>query len=59
MVYFYTKNPNFGKYGRALECKILVYSNAFSYILRPLVIFYGYLVYFAVIWNEFSRFGML
>jgi hypothetical protein len=36
MVYFKTKNPNLGKFWRALDWKMLIY-------LWPLEIFYGHL----------------
>jgi hypothetical protein len=59
MVYFQTKNPNFGKIWRALEWKMLLYFmtiwNSFwsfgTYNLRPFGLVCGHLVYF-------SRFGM-
>jgi hypothetical protein len=38
MVYFQTKNPNLGKFWRALEWKMLVY------------VFYDHLEYFTAIW---------
>jgi hypothetical protein len=60
MVGFQTKNPNLGKFWRALEWKMLVCT------------FYGYLEYFTVIWYIlwsfinavviwyiFPRFGLL
>jgi hypothetical protein len=49
MVCFRTKNPNLGKFLRALEGKMLVLFRAISNILRPFGIFYGHLVYFVVI----------
>jgi hypothetical protein len=59
MVYFQTKNPNLGKFWRALECKMLVYFMTIWNILRtfgicnlwPFGIVCGRLVYFV-------RFGM-
>jgi hypothetical protein len=57
MVCFQTKNPNFGKFGRVLQWKILVYFMTIWSILRPLEIFYGHLVYFAVIWYIFPVFA--
>jgi hypothetical protein len=49
MVCFQTKNPNLGKFWRALDWKKL--------ILWPFGIFYGYLVNFVFIWYILSRFG--
>jgi hypothetical protein len=45
MVYFQTKNPNEGKYGRVLQSKMLAY-------------FYGHLVYFTAIWYTLWSFGI-
>jgi hypothetical protein len=45
---FQTKNPNLGKFWRALEWKILVYNMAIWNILGPFVIIYGRLVLFFV-----------
>jgi hypothetical protein len=56
MVYFPTKNPNLGKFWRVLQKKMLVYFIDIGYILQPLGILYGQLVYIEV---TFSRFGML
>jgi hypothetical protein len=47
MVYFQTKNPNFGKFWRVLQCKMMVY--LFLWTLGP---FYCLLLYFVVIWNS-------
>jgi hypothetical protein len=63
MVYFQTKNPNLGKFWRALEWKRLVYSSYFILkILRPLGIhfmaiwsFGGIWVYFPPLWYIVSR----
>jgi hypothetical protein len=49
MVCFETKNPNFGKFWRVLQWKILVNFMTIWCILRPLEISYGYLVYFVFI----------
>jgi hypothetical protein len=46
MVYFQTKNPNLGKFLRALERKMFVYFMVIWDILWPFSIFYGNLVYF-------------
>jgi hypothetical protein len=60
MVYFYTKNPNLGKFWMCLQWKMLVYFMAIWSILRPFGIFCGRLLYFMVICKVyFSRFGML
>jgi hypothetical protein len=45
MVYFITKNPNLGKFRRALEWKILVYFN-------------GHLGYITAIWDILLPFGI-
>jgi hypothetical protein len=42
-----------------MQWKILVYLMAIWYILWPVGIFAGYLVYFLVIWNIYPRFGIL
>jgi hypothetical protein len=52
MVCFQTKNPNLGKFWRALEWKILVYFMAIWNILQS----FGNIV---VIWYIFPRFGIL
>jgi hypothetical protein len=52
MVCFKTKNPNLGKFWRALEWKMLVYVMAIWYILLP----FGNGV---EIWCIFPRFGIL
>jgi hypothetical protein len=44
MVFFKTKNPNLGKFWRALEWKKLVNYMAIWNILRPFGIFDGHLV---------------
>jgi hypothetical protein len=44
MVCFQTKNPNLGKFCRALECKMLVYFMVIWNILGLFGIFYGHLV---------------
>jgi hypothetical protein len=59
MVCFQTKNPNFGKFWRVLQWKILVYFMSIWTFLGPLEISYGHLVYFEVIWYIFPRFGIL
>jgi hypothetical protein len=44
MVYFQTKNPNMGKFWRALEWKMLVYFMTIWNNLWPFGIIYGRLV---------------
>jgi hypothetical protein len=44
MVYFQTKNPNLGKFWRAIEGEGLVYSMAIWNTLLPFGTFYGHLV---------------
>jgi hypothetical protein len=51
MVYFQTKDPDLGKFCRALEWERLVYSLAIWKILRP----FRNLV---VLWNIFPTFGV-
>jgi hypothetical protein len=65
MAEFQTKNPNLGKFGRALQWKMLAYFMNIWNSLRPFLIFYGHLVLLVFIWNifihlvYFSRFGCL
>jgi hypothetical protein len=71
MVCFQTKNPDLGKFWRALEWMEmagifyghLVYFTSNWYILRPIGIFYVQLVYFMdilfILWYIFHHFGML
>jgi hypothetical protein len=60
MVYFQTKNPNLGKFWRALELKMLVYFVVIWNILRPFDILYGHYVgNVVVIWHIFHRSGIL
>jgi hypothetical protein len=59
MVCFQTKNPNFGKFWRVLEWKMMVYFIDSWSILRSFVLVYGHWVQFVVIWYIFSRFGIL
>jgi hypothetical protein len=54
MVCFQTKNPNLGKFLRALELKMLVYFMVIWNILRSFGIFYGHLV---MLW-QFSIFSL-
>jgi hypothetical protein len=55
MVCFQTKNPNLGKFGKALEWKMLVYFIVIWNILLSFGIFYCHLV----IWCIFPPFGIL
>jgi hypothetical protein len=60
MVYFQTKNPNLGKFRRALEWKRLGHSMTIWNILQSLGTFYGHLVIYVVtIWYILPRFGIL
>jgi hypothetical protein len=60
LVYFQTKNPNLGKFWRALEWKISVYFVVISNILRLFGIFYGHLVMLLYVHSYiFHRFGIL
>jgi hypothetical protein len=56
MVSFQTKNPNLGKFWRALDGKMLKYFTAIWNILRTFGIFCDHLVPFVFIWYIFSRF---
>jgi hypothetical protein len=58
MVCFQTKNPNWGRFWRFLQWKILAYIFIIWSILRPLEILYGHLVHFVVIWYILPRFGI-
>jgi hypothetical protein len=55
MVYFQTKNPNLGKFWRALEWKMLVYFMTIWNILRQFGITYGRFVKVVVIWYIFPN----
>jgi hypothetical protein len=56
MVCFQTKNPNLGKFWRALDWKILIYIMPIWNILQIFVIFYNHLVHFMFIWYIFPVF---
>jgi hypothetical protein len=58
-VWFQTKNPNLGKFWRALDWTILIYFSAIWNILAPFGIFYGHLVQFVFVWYIFSGFGTM
>jgi hypothetical protein len=51
--YTQTKNPNLGKFWRALEWKMFVYFMTIWNILLPFGIIYGLLVKFVIIWYIF------
>jgi hypothetical protein len=62
MVYFQTKNTNFGKIWRALEWKILLYFVTIWNIVRPFGIIYGLMCIYLdcgdlVNFTRFGRFG--
>jgi hypothetical protein len=59
MVSLQTKNPNFGKFYRALDGKMLIYFRAIWNILWIFGIFYDHLVHFVFIWDIFSVFGIM
>jgi hypothetical protein len=58
MVCIQTKNPNLGKFWRALEWKMLVYFTAIWNIFRPFEIFYGRLVTLWLFGKFSPRFGI-
>jgi hypothetical protein len=58
MVYFQTKNPNFGKFLRVWQWKMLLYFMDIWTILQQISMLYGHLVYFMVNWYFCSHFGM-
>jgi hypothetical protein len=59
MVYFQTKNSNFGKFWRALDWKVLVYFMTIWNILRAFGIFHDHSVHLMFIWYIFSSFGIM
>jgi hypothetical protein len=59
MVSFQTKNPNLGKFWRALDGKTLIHFRAIWNILRMFGIFYAHLVHFVIILYIFSGFGIM
>jgi hypothetical protein len=59
MVSFQTKNPNLGKFWRALDWKILIYFMAIWNIFQIFGIFYDHLVHFVFIWCVFSGLGIM
>jgi hypothetical protein len=56
MVYCQTKNPNLGKFLRALDLKMVIYFMAFWNICQTFWTFYDHLVHFVLIWNISFRF---
>jgi hypothetical protein len=59
MVCFQTKNPNLGKFWRALDWKMFIYFMAIWNILSRFEIFYGRLVHFVFIGYIFSGLGSM
>jgi hypothetical protein len=59
MVCFRTKNPNFGKFWKALDWPMLIYFTAIVNILGTFDIFCGHLVQFVSVWYIFSGFGIV
>jgi hypothetical protein len=59
MVCFQTKNPNFGKFWRALDCIMLLYFMAIGNILLRFGKFYGHFVHFVFIWYTLPVFGIM
>jgi hypothetical protein len=57
--YFSAKNPNLGKFWRALDWKILTYFMVIWNILQTFGIFYDHLVHFMFIWYIFSGLGIM
>jgi hypothetical protein len=57
IVCFQTKNPNFGKFWRTLDWKMLIYFMVIRDILWSFGIFYGHLGYFMEIWDIVWPFG--
>jgi hypothetical protein len=56
MVYFQSKNPNLGKFWRALDWKMLIYFICRLEYFRTLEIFYDHLVHFVLFGYIFFRF---
>jgi hypothetical protein len=59
MVSFLAKNPNLGKFWRALDWKMLIYFMAIWNILQTFGIFYDHLVHFVFILCSFGTFGII
>jgi hypothetical protein len=58
MAYFQSKNPNLGKFWRALQWNMLVYLMASLYFYQICIVC-GHLVDYMVVWYIFPRFGMM
>jgi hypothetical protein len=58
-VCFRTKNPNFGKFWRFFQWKMVVYFMETWSILQSFGIFYDHLVHFVFVWYIFFCFGIL
>jgi hypothetical protein len=56
---FQTKNPNLGKFWRALDWKMLIYFMPIWNILQTFGIFYNHLLHFVFTWYIFSGFGIM
>jgi hypothetical protein len=56
---FQTKNPNLGKFWRALVWEMFKYFIATWKILWRFWVFYDHLVHFLLIWFIFSGFGIM
>jgi hypothetical protein len=59
MVCFQTKNPNLGKFCRALDWQMLIYFMAIRNILWRLDIFYDHLETFCIHLVHFSGYGIM
>jgi hypothetical protein len=59
MVCFHTKNPNLGKFWRALDWKMLIHFMTIWNILQTFGIFYNYLAHFVFIWYISPGFGIM
>jgi hypothetical protein len=59
MVCFQTKNPNLGKFWRALGWKMLIYFMPNGNILQTFGIFYNHWLHFVFTWYIFSGFGIM
>jgi hypothetical protein len=59
MVYFQTKNPSLGKFGRAFDWKNLMYFMDIWDILRTFGIFHDHLLHFVFTWCIVSSFGIM
>jgi hypothetical protein len=53
MAYFQTKNPDLGKFWRALDWNMLIYFMAIWNIVETFGIFYDHWVHFVFIWYIF------